>query len=285
MANNVMAVSAGVADVRREPDPSSELVTQALMNAPAVAHGTSGEWTQVTLSDYEGWIRTDELEEPIARAYCKVGEDCRTPLQLMAVATTTRTSLYIDAEDDASSGNVYLSTALPLLDITGQERVQVALPGERSAWLARNAIDIREQQALYPLADISTILAYAGAFLGVRYLWGGTSCEGIDCSGFVQLCYRMGGSILPRDADQQYAFLQQDVERHEMRAGDLVFFGSQQITHVALALNDREYIHSEGQNYNCVTINSFDPADPHYYARLDEIVWGIKRVIHRGYGN
>jgi cell wall-associated NlpC family hydrolase len=89
----------------------------------------------------------------------------------------------------------------------------------------------------------------------------------------------MGGSILPRDGDQQYAFLERSVKRHEMEAGDLVFFGSQQITHVALALNATEYIHSEGQNYNCVTINSFDSSAPHYYARLDQIIWGIKRVI------
>ena len=63
-----------------------------------------------------------------------------------------------------------------------------------------------------------------------------------------------------------------------MQQGDLVFFGSQEITHVAMALNTKEYIHAEGQNYNQVVINSFDPADAHYYPRLDQIVWAIKRV-------
>src|SRR5690349_7603379 len=135
MTDTKLAIAVGVADVRREPDSTSELVTQALMNAPAIANPTSGEWTYVTLSDYEGWIHTDELEEPIARAYCKVGEDCRTPLQLMAVITAGRTALYAHAQGDASSGSAYLSTALPILDTTQRERVQVALPGERSAWL------------------------------------------------------------------------------------------------------------------------------------------------------
>ncbi len=89
----------------------------------------------------------------------------------------------------------------------------------------------------------------------------------------------MGGYILPRDADQQHDALSYNVRREDMREGDLIFFGSKKITHVALALNNKEYIHAEGQNYNRVVINSFDPADEHYYLRLDEIVWGIKRVV------
>ena len=279
MLNSLLVVSVGLADVRRDPDPTSELVTQALMNAPAISNTTSGEWTHVTLSDYQGWISTYELEEPIVLPYCKIGEHCHTPLRLMAVVSIARTPLYAYAQGDDSPGNVYLSTALPLLDITQRERVQVALPGDCVAWLARRAINICEQHGLYPRQNISTILDYARSFLGVPYLWGGTSCEGIDCSGFVQLCYRMGGYILPRDGHQQHAFLQASVVRREMQAGDLIFFGRKQITHVALALNNTAYIHSEGQNYNRVTINSFDPAAPHYDARLDQIVWDIKRVI------
>ncbi len=275
-------VAVGVADVRRDPDPSSELVTQALMNAPAVLGETVGEWTHVALADYEGWMCTDELEEPIVKGYCKIGTYCCTPMRLIAVITALYTPLYCHVEGDSSAGNVYLSTALPLLDITRAGRVQVAFPGERTAWLSRAAIDIRWQEAAYPHTSTSAITSIARAFLGVPYLWGGTSWEGIDCSGFVQLCYRMGGYIIPRDAHQQYAFLEQSVERSKIQEGDLIFFGRQKITHVALALNDHEYIHAEGEKYNCVTINSSDPADTHYDKRLDKIFWGVKRVITIG---
>jgi cell wall-associated NlpC family hydrolase len=168
---------------------------------------------------------------------------------------------------------------MPLLDITQAERVQVALPGEREAWLSRAAIHIRRQETAYLRASIDEITSYARTLLGTPYLWGGTSFEGIDCSGFVQLCYRMGGYIIPRDAHQQHAFLKHSVERTMLEEGDLLFFGRQQITHVAMALNDHEYIHSEGQRYNRVTINSFDPASPHYDKRLDDIYSGAKRVV------
>jgi hypothetical protein len=270
-------VSAGIADIRREPDPAAELVTQALMNVPAVAGEAQGAWTQVTLPDYQGWIRTDQLEEPIVKGFCKVGKTCGTALPLVAMINVTHTPLYACAAGEASIGTAYLSTALPLLDITDSRRIQVHLPGERSAWLSRRAVDIRKTSELFPPASISVVIDTARMFLGRPYLWGGTSWEGIDCSGLVQLSYRMGGYIIPRDADQQYNALPQSVDRSEMRAGDLIFFGSKKITHVALALNSQEYIHAAGQ-YQRVVISSFDPSAEHYYPRLDEIVWGIKRV-------
>jgi hypothetical protein len=263
------AIAVGVADVRLEPDPSSEQVTQALMNFPAVANQTNGEWTHITLSDYEGWIRTGQLAEPIAHFL---------PANGLAVIVATHTPLYTDSEGDDTQGMVYLSTALPLLDTLRSARVQVALPGGRVAWITRNAIDIRQSDAIYPRQPVRVVTTFARSLLGRPYLWGGTSWEGLDCSGFVQLCYRMGGSIIPRDADQQHDALTHDVKREEMQEGDLIFFGSARITHVGMALDARQYIHAEGQNYNRVVINSFDPADAHYYPRLDEIVWAIKRV-------
>ena len=250
------------------------------MNMTAVASETSGDWTHITLPDYSGWVHTRQLEEPIARSFCQVGETCSTPLPLFAVVTTTRTPLYENATGNATVGNAYLSTALPLLDTTAHERVQVALPGEDSAWLDRTAIAVREHASLYSRSSIRVVTTHARSFLNVPYLWGGTSYEGIDCSGFVQLCYRMGGYIIPRDADQQHDFLSHSVQRPDLREGDLIFFGAKAITHVGMALNDHEYIHAEGQNYNHVVINSFLPGDPHYYPRLDNIVWAIKRVAH-----
>lgn len=273
------AISVGVADVRRDPDPTSELVTQALMNVPARTGEVSGEWTHVTLSDYEGWIRTGELGELPVKGFCKVGEHCATPHDLVAVVTTTHTQLYSDLAGDEALDTAYLSTALPLLDTTQPELLLVALPEDRTAWLARDAVEIRLQEAPYPRTPVNVITGYARAFLGVPYLWGGTSWRGIDCSGFVQLCYRMGGYIIPRDANQQHDALPQSVEREEMQEGDLIFFGTKSITHVGMALNNKEYIHAEGQNYNRVVINSFDRADARYNTRLCDIVWGIKRVI------
>jgi peptidoglycan DL-endopeptidase CwlO len=71
----------------------------------------------------------------------------------------------------------------------------------------------------------NSVLAYASNFLGVPYVWGGTSPSGFDCSGFTQYVYAHFGVNLPRVSESQ-----QNVGTLESRAslqpGDLVFFGS-----------------------------------------------------------
>lgn len=275
----IYAVAVGVADVRRDPDPSSEQVTQALMNRPAQAGETTGDWTHVQLSDYEGWIHNEQLADPPVKGFTRIGEYCATPLELVAVVNETYTPLFLNLDGDEMQGTLYLSTVLPLLDTVSVERVKVALPGEQEGWISRDAVSIRQGEDCYPQRPIGVITSYAHAFEGVPYLWGGTTCKGIDCSGLVQLCYRMGGYLLPRDADQQHDALAHSVSREELQEGDLIFFGSERITHVAMALNNKEYIHAAGKPYHRVTISSFDPADAHYDQRLAGIVRGIKRVV------
>ncbi|WP_149400138.1 C40 family peptidase [Dictyobacter arantiisoli] len=272
-------IASGVVDIHSEPDSESELVTQALMNMPAIADEDAGDWTHITLPDYSGWIETRLLELPIVRGVCEGGEGtCGVALPYSVVVQVTHASVYTHAEGEETLFDIYLSTVLPYIDLSHPQRVRIALPGDEDGWIERQHIEIRNNDELYPLQDLSVVAAHARSFLDVPYLWGGNSWEGIDCSGFVQLCYRMGGNIIPRDADQQHDSLSQTVVQSDMRVGDLIFFGSKSITHVAMALNEHEYIHAEGQRYNRVIINSFDPQQPHYDERLAQIVWDIKRV-------
>lgn len=90
------------------------------------------------------------------------------------------------------------------------------------------------------------ILDEAFRMMGVPYLWGGTSTNGIDCSGLAQLCHRMAGLNILRDADMQKNGGRK-VEA-PFKPGDLVFFGDEgnldRITHVGISLGGWEIIHS-----------------------------------------
>jgi gamma-D-glutamyl-L-lysine dipeptidyl-peptidase len=87
--------------------------------------------------------------------------------------------------------------------------------------------------------------------IGIPYLWGGTSGNGIDCSGFVRLLHRWIGIDIPRDADMQHAAANPLEPPFEV--GDLFFFAESEskrkITHVGMSLGGWKMIHSSrGRN-------------------------------------
>ena len=89
-----------------------------------------------------------------------------------------------------------------------------------------------------PGSPASRVLSLSRAEIGVRYVWGGTSPGGFDCSGLVQWVYGQLGIALPRTAQQQYAATAR-VTPDQLRPGDLVFFHiccqpPDWVTHVAI---------------------------------------------------
>jgi cell wall-associated NlpC family hydrolase len=79
-------------------------------------------------------------------------------------------------------------------------------------------------------ATAADVVRTAKLFLGLQYLWGGTSAFGFDCSGLTHLVFELRGITIPRDADAQ-AKVGQAVARADLQPGDLVFFASNGLVH------------------------------------------------------
>ncbi len=88
------------------------------------------------------------------------------------------------------------------------------------------------------------LLNIANKWVGVRYRYGGTDKDGVDCSGLVYNVFYEYGIILPRTAAQQYNFMKR-VEYENLQVGDLVFFSSGgNVSHVGIYTGNNTMIHA-----------------------------------------
>ncbi|MBO0962616.1 C40 family peptidase [Neobacillus sp. MM2021_6] len=111
----------------------------------------------------------------------------------------------------------------------------------------------------------SAVIAYAKQFLGVPYVWGGTTPNGFDCSGFVSYVYRSVGVGLPRvSRDQQNVGTR--ISPSQVQPGDLVFRGSPAY-HVGIYIGGGQYIHAP-QTGDVVKIASYNPSSFSSAARI-----------------
>ena len=219
-----------VAPLRATPAADAELVDQGQYGEHMSVLGEHGEWRYVQGADqYFGWIHLDDLA--VFTGFVE--------RHVIAV-------LLSDVRDAAHTGALTIArlpagTRVPPNEASPDGWREIHLgPGWQTGFVAdADLADVRELPHRYPTA--ADYLKTAESFIGVPYLWGGTTALGLDCSGLVQQVYRLNGVALPRDADQQ-AVLGRRVE--EARAGDLMFFGADEVTHVALATSQSEFIHA-----------------------------------------
>ena len=97
-------------------------------------------------------------------------------------------------------------------------------------------------------------------YLNTKYLWGGNSPKGLDCSALVQELLKFNNIYCPRDSKDQKKFFRKEISIQNIRKGDLLFWKG----HVAIALSNKKLVHAFG-------------------ARKKVVIMGIKETIKKIY--
>ncbi|HEU4345693.1 MAG TPA: C40 family peptidase, partial [Candidatus Binatia bacterium] len=116
----------------------------------------------------------------------------------------------------------------------------------RSGWMLSHHLRALDDLPKSLEGKRQAIVEDSQRLIGIPYLWGGTSGNGIDCSGLTRLVHRWVGVAIPRDADMQHAAAKLVEPPYEI--GDLFFFAesdsNRKITHVGISLGGWRMIHS-----------------------------------------
>jgi gamma-D-glutamyl-L-lysine dipeptidyl-peptidase len=182
----------------------------------------------------------------------------------------------IKSDQEADELTIPAGASLKWISGNG-ETTSIELPTGQQLKLPAGSCELHRDTA----ADIDKIIAKGKQVLGARYLWGGKTSAGIDCSGLVQTSYLAAGVHLPRDAYQQFYVGQVSATRWHtagLRRGDTLYFlgGDGKIRHTGIYLGDDRYMHAI---MPVARINSFNPKDKDYDAKRHAAFAFAKRPI------
>jgi uncharacterized protein YgiM (DUF1202 family) len=79
-------------------------------------------------------------------------------------------------------------------------------------------------------------------FLKTKYVWGGKTYKGIDCSAILQLLYYYNNKFYPRDTNNQVKYSKSNIENKKFKKGDIIFWKG----HVAICVDTKKLIHAYG---------------------------------------
>lgn len=245
----------------RSATTDTDVVSQALLGdnvkvLKTEKNAQGQDWCQIETPDtYQGWVAASSLRvlKPEEKPYASSGK--------VFVVSALLANTYREPDVTAHKP-IKVAPISSVLEVAGERNarwLEVVLPCGSKAFVQKGDGDVREAPWTWPRQPASDMVALSKRFLGINYLWAGTSPLGLDCSGFAQLIYKMSGIPLLRDADIQMTKSDLvEVPKGQEKAGDLIFFGRaiDRISHVGMMIDGENFINATTYETPCVRIDS-----------------------------
>ena len=203
-------------NIYKKPSKKSEVTSQIIYGEEFKILSKNKSWIKIkTLFDnYKGFIINSKYVEKFSPNY-KV--------------SSLKAKIY-------KKPGIKTNSWLPLasrLSVLEQKKNYVQI--EKSKWIKK--IDIKKLNH----KDKNYIKMFK-KFLNVKYVWGGKTFKGIDCSALLQIFFSYNNSFYPRDTKDQIKYTKKNLKKRKFKKGDIIFWKG----HVAMCLNSKQLIHAYG---------------------------------------
>lgn len=237
-------------NLRSEANTSSSILAELKNGTAVTVVSTANGWCKVNCSGKTGYIKQDYVSttgsasnNTSASTGSAAVVKCSSTVNFRSAASTSSTVL----------GELKNGTAVTVLS-TSNGWSKVSYAGTTGYISADYLVTASSGTAINPsntAASVSisakrqSVLNYAAQFLGVPYVYGGSTPSGFDCSGFTSYVFKNTVGSIPRVAQAQYDATTR-VSRDDLLPGDLVFFGSStsSISHVGIYVGSNQFIHA-----------------------------------------
>lgn len=230
--SQVGVVTADVLNIRSDASTSSDVLAQLTKDSQVNVVESANGWYKISVNGVSGWVSAQYLSVSSGTVKGTIsgsGVNVRTgPGKGYDVLITINSE---GVEILGSSGDWY----------------NVRFSSGVEGWVYSDYVSTGGSVVSRGQSLGRQIVEYAQKFLGVKYVWGGSSSSGFDCSGFAKAVYSNFGIDINRVAADQ-AKQGSYVSTSNLQVGDLLFFdtdgGKNYINHVGIYMGGGKFIHA-----------------------------------------
>ena len=216
MKNNFLNKS--VANIYFKPSPNSEVVSQILYGEKFKILLKRKKYIKIKThyDNYIGYIKKGKFLENFKPSY-KISK--------------IKSRIFFKRDKRFLSSNHYLYYGSGVCKRNENKKY---IEFEKNKWIKKSDIkNIDHHEKNY--------IKIFKFFLNTKYLWGGKTCDGIDCSALIQIYFYYNRIFFPRDTKDQIRFCKRKRSKNRLK-GDIVFWKG----HVGICLNKSRFIHAYG---------------------------------------